>query len=128
MNPKTPIEQFNQRVEPEDRRLALHTVTGLLLLKRSEVIYFQYDDSLRSWQIHLTGNRVSKLRTCMVARNILELSLSFFQANQFVIVNIDYLYSIDTNLHCVFHPPYNNLNITISRTYYQKLKETLNFI
>jgi len=118
----------SNRLLLDDRKFALRTVTGLLLLKRSEVIYFQYDNSLHSWKICLAGNHFSRLRTCITAKHILDLSPAFFQANQFVIINIDYLDSIDTQLHCAFRPPYNNLNITISRRYYHKLKESMEII
>jgi len=128
MNPNMFIGQSNQRLGSDEQKFALHTVTGLLLLKRSEVIYFQYNDNLRSWQVYSNGGRISKLRTCITAKDILNISPSFFQANHFVIVNIDCLASIDTQLHCIFHPPYNNLDITISRTYYHKLREILEII
>jgi len=113
---------------PDDRKFALRTVTGFLLLKRSEVVYFQYNDDLRSWQVHLTENRVYRLRTCITAKNILNISVSFFQANQFIIVNVDHLALIDTQLHCTFHLPYNDINVTISRRYFHKLKESLEII
>jgi len=113
---------------PDDRKFVLRTITGFLLLKKSEVVYFQYNDDLRSWQVYLTENRVYRLRTCITARNILNISVSFFQANQLIIVNVDHLASIDTQLHCTFHPPYNEINITISRRYFQKLKESLEII
>ena len=122
------LEQSDRRLLPDDRKFALQTITGLLILKRSDVIYFQYNNDLRSWQIFLSDNRVSKLRSIITSKEILNISSSFLQVNQNVIINIDYLVSIDMNSRCLFCSPYNNLNITISRRYYSKLKEVLEII
>lgn len=116
------------RLFHDDRKFALQTLTGLLLVRQSEVIYFQHNDNLRHWQVYLTEDRVFKLRTNITAKHILGISASFFQMSQFIIVNVDYVESIDTQLHCVFHPPYNHLNIVISRRYYQQLKENIEII
>ena len=122
------FEHSIRKLLSDDRKFALQIVTGLLMLKRSEVIYFQYNSYLRSWQIFLTEERVFKLRTNMTAKDILNISLSFFQVNQDVIINIDYMTSIDMSYHCILRHPYNNLNIIVSRRYYSKLKEALEII
>jgi len=119
---------LSDKLISDDRKFALRTVTGLLLVKRSEVVYFQHNEALRCWQIHLTGDRTSKLRSYINAKNILDLSPSLFQVNQFVIINIDYLDSIDSQMHCTFIPPIENLDVSFSRRYYQKLKDTMEIV
>jgi len=122
------FEQSIRRLLSDDRKFALQTVTGLLIIKRSEVIYFQHNSSLHIWQIFLTENRTAKLRGSTTAKEILNISHFFCQVNHNMIVNIDYLASIDTHSRCLLHPPYDCIEITVSRRYFSKLKEMLEII
>ena len=103
------FEQTIRRLLSDDRKFAVQTVTGLLILKRSEVIYFQHNSSLHIWQIFLTENRTAKLRSSTTAKEILNISHSFCQVNHNIIVNCDYLASIDTYSRCLLHPPYDRI-------------------
>jgi two-component system LytT family response regulator len=126
---RSDLEQSIRRLLSDDRKFALQTVTGLLLLRRSEVLYFQYNNSTRSWSVILTSGATHKLRISTTSKEILSICHAFYQVAQDCIINIDYLISIENNtFRCLFHPPYNSLNITVTRRYYSKLKETLEII
>jgi len=122
------FEQSVRKLLLDDRKFALQTVTDFLIVKRSEVIYFQYNNSSHVWHVFLTEQRTAKLRVSITAKDILNLNHSFCQANHSVIINIDYLASIDKNSQCVLYPPYDQLEIVISRRYFSKLKESLEII
>jgi DNA-binding LytR/AlgR family response regulator len=125
---KSDFEQLALKLLADNRKFALQTITGFLILKRSEVVYFQYNSSSHVWQIFLTENRTAKLRLSITAKEILNICSSFCQINHNVIVNIDYLASIDKNFSCTLYPPYNHLEIAFSRLFFSKLKETLEII
>jgi two-component system LytT family response regulator len=123
------FEQSIRRLLSDDRKFALQTVTGLLLLRRSEILYFQYNNDTRSWYIILTNGVSHKLRINTTSKEILNISIAFYQVAQDCIINIDYLISIENNtFRCLFHPPYDSHNITVTRRYYSKLKEALEII
>jgi len=123
------IEQSIRRLLINDRKFALQAISGLLLLRASEVLCFQYIDSMRSWQITMTDFSVHKLRTGIIAKDLLSFTPSFMQINQECILNADYISSIENKtLKCVLYPPFNNLNIHASRRYYSKLKEQLEIL
>ena len=123
------FEQSMRRLLSDDRKFALQTLTGLLLLKRSDVIYFQFLNESRCWQMMLSDGTCHKMRSTITAKDLLNISGSFAQIGQDCILNIDYLISIENgNLKCIFYPPFQNLDITVSRRYYARLKELLEII
>ncbi|WP_321520099.1 response regulator transcription factor [uncultured Bacteroides sp.] len=123
------VEQSIRRLLTNDRKFALQAISGLLLLRASEVLCFQYIDNMRSWQITMTDFSVHKLRTGIIAKDLLAFSPSFMQINQECILNTDYISSIENKtLKCILYPPFCDFNICASRRYYSKLKEQLDIL
>jgi two-component system, LytTR family, response regulator len=84
---------------------------------------------MRSWQITMTDLSVHKLRTGIIAKDLLSFSPSFMQINQECILNTDYIASIENkSLKCILYPPFNNFEIHASRRYYSKLKDQLDIL
>jgi two-component system LytT family response regulator len=128
-NNSVDFEQSIRRLLSDDRKFAMQTVTGLLLLRRSEILYFLYNNNNRSWYIVLTNSTTHNWRINTTSKEILNISLAFYQVSQDCIVNIDYLASIEnTTSRCVFYPPYSELNFKVTRQYYSKLREALEII
>ncbi len=128
-NGKVNFEQSMRRLLADDHKFALQSITGLLLLRRNEVLYYQYMDDLRSWQITLTNFSTHKLRTGINAKDLLSFSSSFMQISQDCILNTDYLSSIENKtLKCILYPPFNDFNICISRRFYSKIKQQLEIL
>ena len=123
------FEQSMRRLLSDDRKFALQTITGLLLLRRSDILYFQYLNEHRCWQMMLTDYSVHRLRLNMTAKEILSISISFLQVSQDIILNVDYLLSIENKtLRCMLYPPFTEIDIKASKRYYSKIKETLEII
>lgn len=120
------FEQSMRRLLSDDCKFALQTITSLLLLRCSEILYFRYLDDARCWQVTLTNMECHRLRMIIKAKDILSLSQSFIRINSNCILNIEYLSSIENNtLRCVLYAPFSHLEIIASRRYYSKIKEVL---
>lgn len=120
------FEQSMRRLLSDDCKFALQTITSLLLLRCSEILYFRYLDDVRCWLVTLTNTEYHRLRMTIKAKDILSLSQSFIRINSNCILNIEYLSSIENNtLRCVLYAPFSHLEIIASRRYYSKIKEIL---
>ena len=123
------FEQSMRRLLSDDRKFAIQTITGLLLLKRSDILCFQFLSDNHCWQMILTDRSHHKLRNSTTAKELLNISNSFVQTGQDCILNLDYLLSIENNsLRCILHPPFQDLAITVSRRYFGKIRELLEMI
>ncbi len=123
------FEQSMRRLLSDDRKFAMQTLKGLLLLRRSDILYFQYLNEARCWQMMLTDFSIHRLRLSINAKEILNISTSFLQISQDIILNVDYLLSIENKtLRCMLYPPFTEIDIKASKRYYSKIKEVLEII
>ncbi len=110
-------------------KFALQTATGLLLLRCSEILCFRFCSEHHCWELQQTDFTVHRLRNSATARELLGISQEFAQTNQDFILNLSYLQHIENKtLRCTMHPPFQDLEITISRRYFGKVKERLSII
>jgi len=110
-------------------RFALNTVKGLIFLKPSDVLCFLYFKDQRFWQITLTDMTTCNLRQHTSSKDILKINPSFFQINQGVILNLDYLMSIENKTgRCMLYPSFKDIELFISRRYYTKIREILEIL
>lgn len=111
------------------KRIALMTVSGLILMRESQIFAFKFSDKSRLWEVHTTDGKKYKLRKQTNAKTLLSCNTCFVQLRQETIVNIDFLLGIENNsLQCVFCPPFDNENIAVSRKYYKAVKEKLEIV
>lgn len=123
------FEQSMRRLLSNDCKFAVQTVSSLLLLRRSEILCFQYSEDIRCWQMTLTNMEQYRLRLSTKAKDILNFSPSFIRINTNCILNIDYLSSVENNtLKCILYAPFNHINILASRRHYSKIKEALELL
>lgn len=123
------FEQAMHQLLSKDCKFAVQTVNNLLLLRDSEILYFQYSNENRCWNMTLTNMKQHRLRLSTKARDILNLHSSFIRINTDCILNIDYLSSIENStLRCNLYAPFNNLELTASRRHYSKIKEALKLL
>lgn len=123
------FEQSMRRLLSDDRKFAMQTLKGLLLLRRSDILYFQYLNEARCWQMMLTDFSIHRLRLSINAKEILNISTSFLQISQDIILNVDYLLSIENKtLRCMLYSPFTEIDIKASKRYYSKIKEVLEII
>ena len=128
-NGNTNFELSIRRLLDDDRKFALQTITGLVLLRRSDILYFQYFNEGRYWLLTQTNMTTYKLRLNTTAKEILSIGPSCIQISQDRILNIDYLSSIENKTYrCTLYPPFNNIELYASRRYYSKIKDALEII
>lgn len=123
------FDQAMRQLLSNDCKFAVQTISRLLLLRRSEILYFQYSEDIRCWQMTLTNMEQYRLRLSTKAKDILNFCPSFIRVNTDCILNIDYLSSVENNtLRCILYAPFSHLEISASRRHYSKIKEALNFL
>lgn len=123
------FDQAMRQLLSNDCKFAVQTISRLLLLRRSEILYFQYSEDTSCWQMTLTNMEQYRLRLSTKAKDILNFCPSFIRVNTDCILNIDYLSSVENNtLRCILYAPFSHLEISASRRHYSKIKEALNFL
>lgn len=111
------------------KRLAIQTISGLLMVKPDEVFCCTFDADTRLWHLRLANGQIHKLKKQTTAKSVLSLSPSLAQVRQDCIINLDYLISIENyTLRCIFSPPFDQENITVSRRCYKAVKEKLEIL
>ena len=102
------------------KRLAIQSISGLLMVKPDEVFCCTFDEDTRLWHLRLANGQIHKLKKQTTAKAVLSLSPSLAQVRQDCIINLDYLISIENyTLRCIFSPPFDQENITVSRRCYK---------
>jgi len=122
------LEQSLYRLLRQDKNIfAIQGFSGLMLVSCEKILLFQYSSELRCWQMMLTdSDRYHKLRTTTKAEELLAINTLFAQISQDCIVNLNYVMSIENQtLQCLFFPPHDRIERTISRRYFSKIKEKL---
>ena len=111
------------------KRLAVQTISGLLMVKPDEVFCCTFDEDTHLWHLRLVNGQIHKLKKQTTAKSVLSLSPSLVQIRQDCIINLDYLISIENyTLRCIFSPPFDQENIIVSRRCYKAVKEKLEIL
>lgn len=111
------------------KRLAIQSISGLLMVKPDEVFCCTFDEDTRLWHLRLANGQIHKLKKQTTAKAVLSLSPSLAKVRQDCIINLDYLISIENyTLRCIFSPPFDQENITVSRRCYKAVKEKLEIL
>ena len=111
------------------KRLAIQTISGLLMLKPDDVFSCTFDEVTHLWQLKLSNGQVYKLKRQVTAKTILSMSPSLAQVRQDCIINLDYLLCIENyTLRCIFSPPFDQEEITVSRRCYKAVKDQLEIL
>lgn len=111
--------------DSEPRKIALQTISELLLVNTSEVLMLRYDRDLRAWLLTLTDSSIHRLHAGITATDLLTMAPStFIRISSSCIVNLTYLAAIEnTTQRCRLCQPFTNIELIASRRYYSKLKE-----
>ena len=111
------------------KRLAVQTISGLLMVKPDDVFCCVFDEDTHLWHLRLVNGQIHKLKKQVTAKSVLSLSPSLVQIRQDCIINLDYLISIENyTLRCIFSPPFDQENIIVSRRCYKAVKEKLEIL
>lgn len=128
MNQPTSKENFQPQL-PIPKKMAVQTVSNLMLLTIEEVLRLQYSRPQRAWLITLTDGSTHRLHQNTTAEDLLALHPSLARVSQGDIVNLTYLTAIENNTQrCRFCPPFEEIEIYASRRNFAKLKEKFELI
>lgn len=106
------------------RKIAMQTVTELLLITFEQILMFNYVSAHRSWVLTLTDLSTHQLKKGIGAADLLNLHPDLACISNTSIVNLTYLTAIENSTRiCKLCPPYNHIELIASRRYYMKLKE-----
>lgn len=106
------------------RKLAMQTVSELLLITIEQVLMFAYVSDIRSWQLMLTDNSTHILKKGISASDLLALDPNLARISNTCIINLTYLSAVENNTQkCRLASPFNHLQVVASRRYFSKLKE-----
>lgn len=123
------LDQAMRQLLTNEGKFAVQTVDRLLLLRRSEILCFQYLNEIRCWQMTLTNMEHYRLRLSTKASDILGMSTAFIRVNTDSILNIDYLASVENStLRCVLCPPFEHIELMASRRHFGKIRELLQLL
>lgn len=98
-----------------------------MLLEDRDIVLFRLQDN--NWQMMLTNKSFYTLRAHTTAEKLLSVSPHFLKIRQECILNLDYLVFIENKtLRCILRPPFEKIEVFISRRYYTQIRETLQLI
>jgi two-component system LytT family response regulator len=111
-------------------RFAIQAITGIMMLRYEDVLLFEYHKNMRKWQVRLTGDKVYNLRSTVTSVSITGLAAFFVQINQFSIINLFHLLSIENKtLNCLFDVATDtDTDLKISPLYYRRIKTMLDVL
>lgn len=125
----TGLNGLNGLLGTSGKRLAVQTISGLLMVKPDDVFCCVFDEDTHLWHLRLANGQIHKLKKQTTAKSVLSLSPSLVQVRQDCIINLDYLISIENyTLRCIFSPPFDQEDITVSRRCYKAVKEKLEIL
>mgnify|MGYP004513132033 CR=1 FL=1 len=106
------------------QRMAMQTMSELLLVSMEQTLMFVYQSEFRTWQLTLTDQTNHLLKKGVTADDLLALHPAYVRISNTCIINLTYLAAVENNSQrCRMCPPYENIELTVSRRYYSKLKE-----
>lgn len=106
------------------QRIAMQTMSELLLVSMEQTLMFEYQSDFRTWQLTLTDRSTHLLKKGVTADDLLALNPTYMRISKTCIINLTYLAAIENNSQrCRMCPPFDDIELTVSRRYYSKLKE-----
>lgn len=97
---------------------------GFDKIKLERIIYFEYQKYERYWLLMLSDNTKSEIKKGINAEDILNFSDQLVQVNQYQIVNLNYISSVQTK-YCYLEPPFNK-ELLMGNKFKKELYKKLN--
>lgn len=111
------------------KRTAIQTLTGLLLVNAPDVFCFSFDEDAKLWILQMVNGALHKLKKQTTAKILLSLDDSFAQIRQDKIINLDYLIGIENGtMRCLFQPPFDHEEMTVSRRCLKEVRRKLEIL
>lgn len=113
-----------QGVAGMPRKIAMQTISELLLITMDQILMLNYSSEQRSWRLTLTDLSTHQLKKGMTAQELLTLDPTLVRVSNTSIINLTYLVAVENaTQRCRLCPPYDQTEIIASRRYFSKLKE-----
>jgi two-component system LytT family response regulator len=106
--------------------IALPTSLGLRFIEKNRILLFRSAHGKSSWEVLLIDQTSIKLGANTTAERIAQLLTKerFVQISQSCIINLAYLSLVEFKTrNCLLVPPFDNMQLTVSRSFLSKLKE-----
>lgn len=117
MQPLFPTEHLPQKI-------AVQTLSELLLVTAEQLLMFNYVSAQRSWQLTLTDRSNHLLRKTTSADDLLALNPAIVRVSNNSIVNLNYLAAVENGTQrCRLCPPFADIELVASRRYFSRLKD-----
>ncbi len=111
--------------------IALPSNLGLRFVDKNQILLFRCVNGSflekSTWEVLLSDNTAIKLGANTTADRIIKLMNKdrFLQINQSCIVNLNYISLVEFKTRkCLLIPPFDNIDLTVSRTHFSKLRES----
>jgi len=125
----TPLQLY-QGIQGMPEVIALPSNLGLKFIDKNRILLFRCISGgfmeKSSWEVLLTDYSTLKLGATTTADRIIQLMNKdrFLQINQSCIINLNYLNLVEYKTRsCLLIPPFDHLELTVSRTHLSKLRE-----
>lgn len=114
---------------PSLQKIALQTISELLLITTDQILIFEYSSDNRTWELTLTDLSRHLMKKGITAQEILSLHATMTRISNTTIINLTYLTAVENNTQrCRLCPPFDHIEVMASRRYFSKLKERLELI
>ena len=127
-------QAYNERLlghgsrKPEvENIIMINTIQGYQQIRLCDVGYLKHIPHSKYWCVHLADGSVQTLKKETSAPTILSMHRDFAQVNQSQIINLRYL-GILRRESCSLLPPFDNVEIAVSRNYLPALQSRMLFI
>ena len=125
----TPLQLYHG-IQGMPEIIALPTNLGLRFVDKNRLLLFRCISGgileKSSWEVLLTNCTTIKLGATTTADRIVQLMNKdrFLQINQSCIINLNYLNMVEFKTrNCLLIPPFDTMDLTVSRTHLSKLRE-----
>jgi two-component system LytT family response regulator len=107
--------------------LMINTIMGYHSVRVNEIVYAEHISGSKYWCVYLANGTSQMLRKGTNATTILALSKNFVQVNNRQVINLDFLGILRKDI-CSLMPPYEHVELSVTRSYVAGLQEHLLFL
>ena len=116
--------------EAQNEKVILYTnMTDFRMVDLRDIGFFQYNHSLRVWEVVLAGHAEPlRLKRTQNNDSLVKLDARFVQVHQKFVININYLMEVQDNT-CRFFPPFEHYDhVIVGRQYRKRFVERFSML
>lgn len=105
----------------------INSIQGYQQIRLTDVVYLWHIPHTKYWRVHLSDGSTQTLKKETSAQTILSMHGDFAQVNQSQIINLSYL-SVLRRDSCTLLPPFDGVEVPVSRSFLPALMDRMRFI